>query len=271
MPRSKLKNVILAILVVTNLCLLALVAFPAIQSGRLLDQAREEAIQFLRSRGVQLDANAIPQSMELAPQSAERDLEGEERAAAALLGSPVTAEARGGEVYRYFNRNGSIQFHRDGACSAQLEPAAFPLGEDRSAGCLAIMERMGLEGDILSEEGDELIFRQTWEGSPLFTQQVTLTCQGNALAGISAGRQLVAVPQADPTRQTVTVATALIEFFNGMSALGDVCNRIDTIETGYVTSVSLSGPTVLTPVWQVTTDTGAYQLDTVTGGVTRVS
>ena len=50
-----------------------------------------------------------------------------------------------------------------------------------------------------------------------------------------------------------------------------MCNRIDAIEEGYVTASSLAGPTVLTPVWRVTTDTGAYQLDAVTGGVTRVS
>ena len=39
----------------------------------------------------------------------------------------------------------------------------------------------------------------------------------------------------------------------------------------FLTAVSLAGPTALTPVWRVTTDTGAYQLDTVTGAVTRVS
>ena len=67
------------------------------------------------------------------------------------------------------------------------------------------------------------------------------------------------------------MATALIGCLNGVSALGDVCNRIDMIEPGYVAAASLSGPIVLTPVWRITTDTGAYQLDTVTGGVTRVS
>ena len=78
-------------------------------------------------------------------------------------------------------------------------------------------------------------------------------------------------PEADPTRQTVSVATALIDFINGVSALGDVCNCLDDIQPGYVTAVSLSSPTVLTPVWRVSTDIGDYQLDTVTGGVTRVS
>ena len=72
-------------------------------------------------------------------------------------------------------------------------------------------------------------------------------------------------------RKTVTVATALISFLNGVGALGDVCNHIDAVEQGYSAAASLSGPILLTPVWRVTTDTGAYQLDTVTGGVTRVS
>ena len=63
----------------------------------------------------------------------------------------------------------------------------------------------------------------------------------------------------------------VIDFINGVSALGDVCSRIDAVEEGYVAAVSLSGPTALTPVWRITTDTGAYQLDTVTGAVTRVS
>lgn len=271
MPWSKMKNIILVILTVTNLCLLILVGGQAVQGSRLRSQAREDAICFLRSRGVQVEESIIPQSMTLRPQVAERDLEGEERTAAALLGGTVTVESRGGEVYRYFNEKGSVQFHSDGTFSAQLDAGSFQLGTDRRRGCLELMEKMGLRGIILEELDNELVFCQTWEGTPLFTQQVTLVCKGEGLSAITAGRQLVGRPQEDPTRQTVSVATALIEFVNGVSALGDVCNRIDAIEEGYVTASSLTGPTVLTPVWRVTTDTGAYQLDAVTGGVNRVS
>lgn len=271
MPWSKMKNIILVILVITNLSLLVLVGGQAIQGSRLRTQAREDSIKFLRSRGVEVDDSIIPQSMELTPQVVERDLSEEERAAAALLGSPVSAESRGGEVYRYYNSKGSIQFHNDGTFSAQLEPGAFPVGKDRAEGCLALMEQMGLRGSILSEEGDELLFRQSWKGTPLFTQQVTLVCRGNSLTAMTSGRQLLGKPQEDATRKNSTVATALINFLNGVGAMGDVCNRIDSIEPGYVAAASLSGPIVLTPVWRVTTDTGSYQLDTVTGGVTRVS
>ncbi len=271
MPWTKLKNIILAILVITNLCLLLLVGGQALRGGRMQVQARESAIQFLRNRGVEVDEAIIPQKMDLRPQAVERDTEGEERSAAALLRGSVTAESRGGEVYRYFNEKGSVQFHSDGTFSAQLDPASFPLGEDRQAGCLSLLKRMGFEGTILEETEDELIFRQSWQGSPLFTQQMTLTCRGGGLAAITAGRQLLGKSQEDASRTTISVSTALIDFINGVNALGDVCNRIDAIQPGYITSVSLSGPTVLTPVWRVTTDTGAYQLDTVTGAVSRVS
>ena len=208
MPWSKIKNIILAILAVTNLALLVLVGGQTIQDRRLLSQAREDAIQFLRGRGVEVDESIIPQSMDLKPQIVERDLAGEERAAAALLGSPVTAESRGGEVYRYYNGSGSVQFHNDGTFSAQLKEGAFPLGADRGADCLALMEKMGLQGTILSERGEELTFRQSWKGTPLFTQQVTLVCQGGQLTAMTSGRQLVGRPQEDPARSSITVATA---------------------------------------------------------------
>ena len=271
MPWSKLKNIILAILAVTNLALLVLVGGQAIQGSRLLSRAREDAIRLLHSRGVAVEEGIVPQSMDLLPQLVERDLAAEEQAAAALLGSPVSAESRGGEVYRYFNEKGSVQFHSDGAFSAQLEPGAFPVGGDRAAGCAALMERMGLQGIILAEEGDEFTFCQTWKGVPLFTQQVTMVCQGYDLAAVASGRQMVGRPRPDDSRETVTVATALINFLNGADALGDVCSRIDAIEPGYIAAPSLSGPLLLTPVWRVTTDTGAYQLDAVSGTVTRVS
>lgn len=271
MPWTKLKNIILLILLVTNLALLALVAGPTIQSRHVDSRAREEAIAFLHSRGVQVEASAVPEDMTLSPLVVERDLAGEERAACALLGTPVVAEARGGEVYRYFNDKGYVQFHSDGTLSAQLKPERFPLGEDREADCLALLEKMGIKGTILARSGDELIFRQTWTDRPLFTQQVTLVCRDGGLSAITAGRLLAGRPQEDPTRHTVSVSTALIDFLNGVSALGDVCNQVDGIEQGYITAAALSGPTSLTPVWRVTTDTGAYQLDAVTGGVTRVS
>ena len=271
MPWTKLKNIILLILVLTNLFLLVLVGGQEIQNRRTREQTRANAILFLQERGIQVDETLIPQEVGLVPQVAQRDLEGEAQAAQALLQGTCQMESRGGEVYRYFNENGRIQFHNDGTFSAQLEPGAFPAEEDRVEQGIALLERIGFQGTLVQEGQDGLIFCQSWEGVPLFNLQVTLEYQDGEVSALSAGRRLVGQPVEDTTRQTITVATALIDFLNGVSALGDVCNRIDAIEEGYVGSASLSGPMTLTPVWRVTTDTGFYQLDMVTGGVSRVS
>lgn len=130
MPWTKLKNIILIILVITNLALLGLVAGPAVRNRRVVSRARADAILLLRSRGVQVEENIVPETVALPPRTVERDLTVEERAAAALLDGPVSVEARGGEVYRYFNENGYLQFHSDGTVRP-AEGGAVPSGGGR--------------------------------------------------------------------------------------------------------------------------------------------
>ena len=270
MPWTKLKNIILLILALTNLFLLGLVVSQNLQNSRQNSQTRQSTILFLRERGVQVEEESIPQSVDLVPQTADRDLGAERLAAQALLKGEVETEARGGEIYRYENDLGWIQFHSDGTFSAWLEPGAYPVGGDREAGCAAALEAMGFEGTLTDEEGEELTFRQSWNEIPLFSQQVTVVCSGESVSTIS-GQRLLGQPKEDPGRTTISVSTALVRFLNGVSTLGDVCNEIDRVEAGYVCTAALSGSMAMTPVWQITTDTGVYQLDTVTGEVRRAA
>lgn len=269
MPWTKLKNFILLILALTNICLLGLVVSQNLQTSRQERQTRENTIQFLTNRGVQIQEDLFPQDMELQPMIAQRDLEGEQTAAAALLRGEVEAEPRGGEVYRYYNENGSVQFHGDGTLSVHLEPGIYSVGEDGGADCAAVLALLGFQGELLKETGEGFVFQQLWEGVPLFSQQVTVVCTQGSVSGISGGLRLMGQVQPDQSRENISVATAMVRLMNGISSLGDVCNRIDGIRQGYVCSASLSGSVTMTPVWQVTTDTGSYQLDTVTGAVKR--
>ena len=75
MPWTKLKNIILLILILTNLCLLGLVVSQNLQDSRQHSQTRESTIRFLSDRGVQVDEAVIPQSIDLLVQTVERDLE----------------------------------------------------------------------------------------------------------------------------------------------------------------------------------------------------
>lgn len=275
METPKLKNIVLLILALTNLFLLIFVIRLEGQDRAQQSQARLEAIQFLENKGIQVKKDQVPEKMTLEPKNVERDLERESVLAAQLLGEEVTVQDRGAGVYRYFNALGSIQFHSDGAFSAQFSQDMFPLGDQLEQTCQALLSKMDFEGELSEAEtgagGERLTFCQLWEGQPVFTQQVTLETDGSCVTGMVSGRRLVGTPVQDQSRTTVTVATALVEFLNGLNSLGDVCSRVDSITQGYAAGTSLSGPMTLTPVWRIGTDTGFYQLDLVTGALVRMS
>lgn len=114
MAWPKIKNIIILMLLVTNLCLLAFVGWREIRDWQLQDKALEQAVSFLAERGIQVDERIVPRSAELPPMGMERDLEEEQTLAAALLGDGLTREERSGEVYVYEGERGLLQCHSSG-------------------------------------------------------------------------------------------------------------------------------------------------------------
>ena len=84
MEWSKIKTIVIWMLVITNLFLLGLVVQEEGKAQRLEREALENTIVFLNQRGIQLDADVVPDRMELVPQQAERALEREQSLAEAL-------------------------------------------------------------------------------------------------------------------------------------------------------------------------------------------
>lgn len=278
MEWSKIKTIILIILAGTNLLLLSFVLRQDMQVRSAQQQARQEAISFLENNGVSVDEAMIPQEMSLQSQLVERDRESEPELAQDLLGSQVEERSLGGEVYRYHNQRGYIQFHGDGAFQGEFVEGAFPLGnqslQDYS---VEIMKRINFQGEILKITGGTdndteatVVLRQIWNGIPLFDRQVTLIYREGNLVSMTGGRRLTGTPQADENHKPMEVPTALIRFYHGLTGMGDVCSRIDSITQGYVGGNYSPGPSALIPVWQIATDTGTYLLDTITGEVSRM-
>lgn len=272
MEWSKLKNIIILILLILNVSLLFLVLQRESQNTRAAESARIDAIAFIQSNGVALDESIVPRSMDLPLLQVSRDLEQEEQLAQALLGGPVTVEARGGQVYRYHNASGSIQFHSGGEVVAQFEPDVFPLnGRNAAEHALEILSRLNFQGEeretTLAGGSGVIVFRQLCHGVPLLDCQVTLSYSGGCLVGISTGRRLTGEPVGIPG-QTISVSTALMRLYIGLKDFGDIYSRIESITPAYTLSVSLTGPSQLLPVWYVRTDTGSYQLSILDGTLT---
>lgn len=278
MEWSKIKNIILIILAGTNLLLLGFVLRQDMQLWSAQNQARQDAVAFLEKNGVSVQEDLIDGITQLGAQQVERDRESEPQLAQALLGGQVDESNLGGEVYRYYNQKGYIQFHGDGTFQGEFVDGAFPL-KSQSPGehALEVMQKLNFQGEMLQVTGEEdgaaevkVVLRQIWNDCPLFDRQVTLVYRGGNLVSMTGGRRLTGPPQVDERRQPMEAPTCLIRFYHGLTAMGDVCSRIDSITQGYVGGSYTLGTTSLVPVWQIVTDTGTYLLDTLTGEVSRM-
>ena len=88
MEWPKLKNIIILILLLLNGFLLVLVGMRYTESVQYERAALEQTLKVLEGQGIQADGAALAPAGELAPLTAERDLERELQLAQALLGSP---------------------------------------------------------------------------------------------------------------------------------------------------------------------------------------
>jgi len=270
----KLKNIILLILLIVNLFLFVLVAYHEVRRTWYLDSARENAVGVMAQNGINVDLEALPRDTTLVRLSMVRDRQQEAGIAAALLGT--ASETGQGGTIEYTGEKGTARFSRSGAFSAALRPDAYPLGEQTvAAHALATLALLNFDGEVLTvkEHGEQTVVTvyQLWQGTPVFTCLVTLVYESGALVSIQDGSscRLTGVPEASGTADNFSVVTALMRFLEEMSNQGYVCTSLTGMTPGYTFSSGLSDPITLRPVWQITTDTGAYYLDSETGVLTR--
>lgn len=275
MEWPKLKNIIILILLIVNGFLLVLVGARREESARYERTALEQTVQVLEQGGIQVDIEAVTSAGGLVPMAVDRNLEREARLAQALLGEPVQGENRGGGLYLYQGTLGELSLRAGGELSAEFErdkrwQTARP--EDHAA---ALLKQLGIEAvqTGFAEQGDETAvrFRQSWNGTAVFSCEVELVYRDGYLTALR-GSLLTAGTGTAETGTPLTLPTALMRFSEELSATGDVCSAVRSMEAGYwAFTQSLSGGARLAPVWLVSTDTSDYYLDCVTGTLTRLS
>ncbi len=273
MEWSKIKNIILIILLTVNLFLLVLVAYREERSARYQASARENAAGVLAQNGIMVDVESLPRDTSLASLSMERDRAQEAAAAAALLGAS-NESGQGGTVL-YTGEKGTARFSRTGDFSADLLAGAYLLeGLSEREHAIRTLALLGFEGEVLSAEEDGgktvVAARQLWKGVPVFTCRAVLVYEDGELVSIQDGSsRLTGTPAGGGDLVNLSVVTALLRFLDGLNKLGDVCTSLTGMTPGYVFAGGYSDPITLRPVWYITTDTGAYYLDAGTGALER--
>lgn len=269
MEWSKLKNVILLMLLGVNAILLLLVGSQASQDRRYQAETRQAAQAVLEQGGIDFTLDEFPADLTLPVTTVTRDRTGEEGVATALLGE-VTLVGESEVRPRYSGPGGAAEFSMNGSFTIRLTAGTWTLGgeQDYETASQACLEAMGFTGTLSGTDrnGQEtvLTYYQSWEGSPLFSCTIRLHWQEEDLIQVE-GQRLDGSVSATSSKSLLSTPTILVRFLAGINEGGYVCSRVDAMDGGYLLSSNTTRQVQLTPVWRFVTDTGTYYVNAVTG------
>lgn len=270
MSWSKLKTIIIYILLLLNLFLLGLVGMNRIRARRYQTAALTEAAAVLERNNILVQWEELPREMKLSPVTVARDLAKEEQLVRAFLGEDAAAEASGGGLYLYQGAAGSASFRGNGEFTVTFnEPV------DLGTAPREMLGHLDLDVGRVWEEEDTSSAEQSLNGVPVYAAGSSVQGPaGMTFAHDSEGRlrtvygrlflgKTAAVPEEE---KPVSVSTALMAFLNFVVDNGDVCGRITDMAPVYRAG---GDPVKLTPAWLIRTGTGGYFVDAVSAEVSR--
>lgn len=269
MEWSKVKNIMILILITVNLFLLIQTAGQARQSRTYKEAARAGAIEVLWQRGYEVAPTALPEEGVLFPMTAERDRVGEEAFAAELLGTVVKTDD--GVRVGYAGETGECWFRSDGSFAFSFPAGVYPAGGEVRTHAKRILSNAGYPCQFVSEhaEGNDTVVtvRQIWGTVPVFSCTAELTYRNGELVAVD-GMRLIGPPIRDGGGEgAMDVPTALVRFMSGMREGGYVFTTVEALMPGY--QATGSGRLLqLKPVWRIVTDAGVFFMDGVTGELT---
>ena len=275
MEWRRLKNVIILILLLLNGFLLVLAGTRWREAARYDRAALKDTLEVLAGRGIEVDPDGLSSAENLLPLSLERDPEAERKLVRALLDEAVEPDNRGGGLYLYRGTLGEVSVRAGGELSAELADSPRWDADSPEDHAAALLKKLGVSARLLDTEPREdrmvVRFRQMWNKVPVFSCEVEFAYENGRLRSIQ-GTLLTAGQASEEVGEVLSVPTALMRFLDGVTATGDVCSAIQSMEAGYrIVSQPLSGGVRLTAVWLVSSNTADYYLDGATGALTRLT
>ena len=264
MSREKLKNLIILILVLVNLFLLALVVPQRMEDRRLQQQTHEALSDLYAQAGVTLPWQQIPETA--AAVTLQLPVPDVFPCLAVLLGEQVLANTDGTVT----SSKGRAAVSDGGRISVTLtdsEPVA-----DKEAYVRSLLEDMEVGFSALTSEGDSVTATLTAEDLPLLTECMTFTFQNDRLVqcqGLPAGKNAATAVGGE---NGVSAADALMAFLRSRLDTGWMGSSVLSVTQGYDCAPDAARQVwVLTPAWQIRTDSGDYLVDALTCSVKNVT
>ncbi|MDO4315744.1 MAG: hypothetical protein Q4C45_08195 [Oscillospiraceae bacterium] len=229
-------------------------------------RTEEQLIALFAADGMTLDRGAISAETPPAGRTLERDSALEQRAAAFLLGSEVSASDQGGGIYAYSGAAGTALFRSNGSFDADLGAGGTLDADDIAAFCRKFS--YGEPVFQVDEDGSgTAVAIQRFGDLPVFNSIVVFTFQSGRLAKVSGTLlpESSAVSPAD--REPLSAAAALTAFQKMRRESGAVVSAVTDLYPCYELQSSTAVSMSLVPAWCVVTDTAKYYVNCITGTV----
>lgn len=268
---SRIKNIIILLLVIVNGFLLTLVGLRAWKTEQGERETRERMIEILANNGIEFLPEEVPGEMPLTAWQATPETPGETQAGE-LVGELRSVESAGGRI-TYTGAKGTAAFSSDGEVQAEFLPKAWPCDRERIPSATAeILNALGVPSVRVTDRREEdsavtVTVIQLWEGEPVFDRTLTLTWEDGGFVRLS-GHCLFGSGEPAAGSGSITAPTALARFLTALNDGGYVCSQITDMYTGYLSEGSAT--VSLTPAWFIETDVWPryFAVDGVTGAVT---
>lgn len=268
---SRIKNIIILLLVIVNVFLLALVGLRAWRTRQGERETRERMIEILANNGIEFLPGEVPGKMTLTPWQVTLETPGEEQAAW-LVGELLSVESAGGRT-TYTGLRGTMSFSSDGEVQAAFPANAWPCDRERiTATATEMLNALGVSSVQVTDRREEdnavtVTVVQLWEGVPVFDRTLALRWEDGGVRSLS-GRCLLGSGAPQSGTESISSSTALARFLTALNDGGYVCSQITGLYEGYTSGGT--GTASLTPSWFIETDVWPrhFAVDGLTGAVT---
>jgi len=270
MDTSKIKNILIIILVFLNAFLLALVLVDDAGERAARNDAEEELREILDGCGITaadgMDFFREPPQMCTVLRTPDEEME----KVSSILGEKALVEDLGGNIYFYSGKNGQANLRGTGEMDFIFNGNAVTLRGRTERALEKLMEKSGIEicGEYtqLSEadNASRVELCCAWEGFPIYNARLSFDVYGDSLLMASGVRQFDTLDSVS-SEEAMDCVSAVMRFVEIVKNDGFICSRIDRIEAGYIMSVAVSGESSLTPVWRIDADTGTLYVNAITG------
>lgn len=269
MDRCLLKNIIIIILTLANLFLLGSLGLRQTAALSARERTEEQLVSLFAADGIDLDQDLISWRTPPASLSLTRDPVREREAAVFLLGESTVLSSEDGGASRYTAPRGAAQFRPNGGFDAAGSLSGETGGLEL---CRSFCRRFSYGEPVftLDEEGSGSGSAAFHLGKlPVYNCTVTFTLDRGSLLTVSGTLLPLEGTAVEEDRTPLSASAALTAFQQVRRESYAVVSAVTDLSLCYeLQSAAASSTASLLPAWRITTDTGEYYVNCITGAVT---